>query len=196
VLKPEAVTLTGQFVRLAPLARSHFAQLVKVGADPALWRFGLHRVTSESDVLSRLEEMLSSVESGTSLPFAVVHVKTAHPVGFTRYSQISLEHSTLEIGSTWIGQRWQRSGVNTEAKYLMLRHAFEQLGCIRVQFRADSRNDQSRHALEGIGAVYEGTLRQHMLTYDGIHRDTVYYSILAGEWPDVETRLQGKLSRA
>ena len=195
MLTPEPITLSGRLVRLEPLTRAHFAGLCDAGLDPRLWRFGMWNIRNKADLIAYLEEALVRMERGHAVPFVIIDKGTGTAVGSTRFADFHVAHSRLEIGATWIGVPWQRTGINIEAKLLMLEHAFEKLGAVRVQFRADSRNEQSRLALEGIGAVWEGALRQHMLTHDGVHRDTVYYSILSGEWPAVKTRLTLKLSR-
>jgi RimJ/RimL family protein N-acetyltransferase len=128
------------------------------------------------------------------LPFVVIHLATGMVVGTTRYLEIQLENRALEIGGTWYTPDYQRTAVNTESKYLLLRHAFETLGCVRVQFKTDLRNERSQKALERIGAVKEGVLRNHMILPDGSLRTSVFYSILDGEWPGVKSLLEEKLN--
>ena len=132
---------------------------------------------------------------GTALPFATVDRKSGRAIGSTRFGNIVPEHKRIEIGWTWISPQFQRSAVNTEAKFLMLRYAFERLGCNRVELKTNSLNMRSRNAILRIGAKEEGTLRSHMINPDGTLRDTVYYSILAPEWPDVRARLEARLAR-
>jgi RimJ/RimL family protein N-acetyltransferase len=134
--------------------------------------------------------MLQRQARGTDLPFAVIFKQNGRAIGATRYLEIRPEHHGLEIGGTWYGVNYQRTVVNTECKYLLLRHAFETLGCIRVQFKADSRNERSIRALERIGAVREGMLRNHMILADGTIRHSVYFSIIESEWPAVKERLE------
>ena len=129
------------------------------------------------------------------LPFAIVEPDKGRAVGSTRYLNIRPEHRSLEIGWTWLGQEWQRTGVNTEAKWLLLRHAFERLGCRRVEFKTDARNLRSQRALERIGATREGVLRKHMIVQDDHSRDSVYFSVIDDDWPDVAERLQVLLRR-
>ena len=140
-----------------------------------------------------VETALRLQAEGTALPFATVLNETDQVVGSTRFANIDRENKHMEIGWTWIGKAWQRTAVNTEAKYLMLRHAFEKLGCIRVEFKTDSLNQQSRNALLRIGAKEEGTFRNHMITSDGRFRHSVYFSVIDSEWPEVKGRLEEKL---
>jgi RimJ/RimL family protein N-acetyltransferase len=137
--------------------------------------------------------MLQRAESGTDLPFAAIHLGTGKAIGATRYLDIRPQHRGLEIGGTWYGLEYQRTGVNTESKYLLLKHAFETIGCIRVQFKSDSRNDKSIAAITRIGAKPEGVLRNHMILQDGTLRHSAYFSILDSEWPDVKKMLEEKL---
>jgi RimJ/RimL family protein N-acetyltransferase len=143
-----------------------------------------------------LEDALAATSAKTEAAFATVDVATGKPVGSTRYLTLRPEHRGLEIGWTWLGKPWQRTAINTEAKYLMLKHAFENLGCVRVEFKADALNLTSRRALLGIGAVEEGVLRQHLVAWNGRLRDTVYYSVLDHEWPNVKRGLESKLVTA
>jgi RimJ/RimL family protein N-acetyltransferase len=151
-------------------------------------------VTSVEKMSDWVRDILSRKAAGTDQPFAVVHLASGKLAGATRYMDIRAAHRGLEIGGTWYGTEYQRTPVNTEAKYLLLRHAFEVLGCIRVQFKADSRNERSLRAIERLGAVREGVLRNHMILDDGTYRHSVYYSILDGEWPVVKARLEEKLA--
>jgi RimJ/RimL family protein N-acetyltransferase len=136
---------------------------------------------------------LAEQEAGQALPFATIDKASGRVVGSTRFAAIEPQHRRVEIGWTWVAPRWQRTPVNTEAKYLMLRHAFEQWGCVRVEFKTDVLNTRSRQALLRIGAKEEGTLRSHMITATGRIRDTVYFSVLASEWPAVRAALNAKL---
>ena len=137
-----------------------------------------------------VQEILSRQARGTDLVFVVIHLETGRAVGSTRYMDIQPQHRGLEIGGTWYAREHQRTGVNTECKYLLLRHAFEVLGCIRVQLKTDSRNEPSQRAIERIGAAREGVLRNHMIMPDGHFRHSVYYSIVDSEWPQVKARLE------
>ncbi|GAB4483852.1 MAG: GNAT family protein [Anaerolineales bacterium] len=192
---PTPVTLTGKLVRLEPLSLEHVAGLAAISADPAIWRYMLYGlVDSEAKMAAWVQDLLARQAAGGDLPFAVRHLPSGRLAGATRYLDIRPAHRGLEIGGTWYGAEFQRSGVNTEAKYLLLRHAFETLGALRVQFKADSRNEKSLRAIERIGAVREGMLRNHMLLADGTLRHSVYFSILDSEWPAVRSRLEGLLS--
>lgn len=188
------VTLEGKIIRLEPLAESHCQDLIAVGNDERIWRYSVHgKVQTFEDMLAWIQKMLRFQAAGTDLPFAVIHLQAGKAIGVTRFSFIEPPHRHLEIGGTWYGVEYQGSGVNTEAKYLMLRHAFEYLGCIRVQLKTDARNLHSQRAIERLGAVKEGVLRQHMINPDGYRRDSVYYSILDLEWPAIKQRLESQL---
>jgi RimJ/RimL family protein N-acetyltransferase len=190
------VTLEGQFVRLEPLNEAHVPGLAAVGCDDRIWRlmrYGLIRTAD--DMRTWVLHLLEGQKAGTDMPFAVTHVATGSVAGATRYMEIRPEQRGLEIGGTWYGLEYQRTVVNTETKYLLLCHAFELLGAIRVQFKADVRNERSWRAIERIGAQREGILRNHMILPDGRIRDSVYYSIINGEWPVVKPRLEEMLKR-
>lgn len=193
------VTLEGTHVRLEPLAPRHFEALVEVGLDEALWRWTPNVLRSREDLVRYLEGALDEARRGMSLPFATVARGAAGDcdtvVGSTRFGNVALEHHRVEIGWTWIARPWQRSAVNTEAKLLMLRHAFGALGCRRVELKTDALNERSRAAIARLGAREEGTLRRHILTSTGRMRDTVYFSITDDEWPSVEAGLVQRLAR-
>ena len=189
------ITLEGRIVRLEPLSMSHLAQLCEVGLDFDLWRWSPQNVRTPEEMRAYIEKALNEQARGTSLPFAAIDWVSGKVIGSTRYLNIDVFNLRLEIGATWLGKKWQRTGANTEAKYLMLRHAFESLGCVRVEFKTDSLNQQSREAILRLGAKEEGTLRNHMLTWTGRIRHTVYFSIIDSEWPEVKARLEGMLAR-
>jgi RimJ/RimL family protein N-acetyltransferase len=192
----QPVTLTGRYVRLEPLSESHISDLAIAGNDEDIWRYMLYgMIQTEDDMRRWVEDMLSRQRRGNDLPFAVIHLESERAIGATRYLDIRPEHRGLEIGGTWYAAAYQRTAVNTECKYLLLCHAFETLGCVRVQFKTDQRNVRSQRALERIGAVYEGTLRNHMILEDGTIRHSVYYSIIDSEWPAVKARLEAYLQR-
>ena len=187
--------LQGRVVRLEPLGDEHISGLAAVGIVDDIWRhmpYGLMR--DESDIRRWVHEILARAANGTDVPFAVVHLATGRIAGATRYMEIRPEHRSLEIGGTWYGTEFQRTAVNTECKYLLLKHAFEDLKCIRVQLKTDSRNERSQRAIERLGAVREGTLRNHMILPDGTLRHSVYYSIVDSEWPRVKQLLEAKLA--
>jgi RimJ/RimL family protein N-acetyltransferase len=191
----EPVTLEGRIVRLEPLSLAHVPGLAQVGLDPAIWRLTIARPASEADLRTWAETALRAREAGTEMPFATVEVATGRPIGSSRYMNIVLEHRRLEIGWTWLAPPWQRTGANREAKLLMLAHAFEVLGCRRVEFKTDSTNEPSRAALLGIGATFEGIFRKHMvMPGDGV-RHSAWYSVVDDEWPAVKTRLEESLRR-
>ncbi len=188
------ITLVGRVVRLEPLAEAHVPDLTIAGQDESIWRYMLYgAIQTEGQMRAWVHEILSRQARGTDLPFAVVHLESGRAIGSTRYLDIQPQHRGLEIGGTWYAVAYQRTAVNTECKYLLLKHAFEGLGCIRVQLKTDLRNERSQKAIERIGAVREGVLRNHMLLPDGHIRHSVFYSIIASEWPAVKARLEEKL---
>jgi RimJ/RimL family protein N-acetyltransferase len=189
----EPVTLEGRFVRLEPLALAHHAALCAAGLDEAIWRYMPQTLRTPEDMRAFIEAALEAQAAGAALPFATVEKATARAIGSTRFFNIDHAHRRLEIGWTWLGLAWQRTAANTEAKSLMLTHAFETLGCIRVEFKTDSLNERSRAAILRLGAKEEGTFRNHMIMPDGRLRHSVYYSIIADEWPEVKARLEAKL---
>lgn len=189
----EPVTLEGRHLRLEPLGRAHHADLTAVGLEPDLWRWIPTQVRTPEEMNAYIETALQEQERGVSLPFAIIEKSSSRAVGSTRYGNIDRTHHRVEIGWTWVAPAWQRSAVNTEAKYLLLRHAFETLGCMRVELKTDSLNERSRAAILRIGAREEGTFRNHIITSTGRIRHSVYFSIIDSEWPDVKARLQSKL---
>lgn len=192
VVRP--ITLEGQFVRLEPLDLQHERGLTAVGLDEDIWRHMPYgEVKAPEDMHRWVSSVLTLAESAGDVPFAVVHRASGRIAGATRYMDIRPAHRGLEIGGTWYGAEFRRTAVNTECKYLMLRHAFEAMGCIRVQFKTDLRNERSQRALERIGAVREGILRNHMILPDGTIRHSVYFSVLDSEWPPLKDRLEKAL---
>jgi RimJ/RimL family protein N-acetyltransferase len=188
------VVLEGSTVRLEPLADLHLDALCEVGLDPELWTWIPYRVASREDIRGYIRSALDAQAARLALPFATLLRDSGKVIGSTRFMNIDETHRRVEIGATWIASPWQRSAVNTEAKYLMLRHAFETLGCIRVELKTDALNQASRAAILRIGAKQEGILRQHMITWRGHLRDSVYFSILDSEWPNVKAGLERKLT--
>ena len=187
------VLLEGRLVRLEPLSMDHHAALCAVGFDPELWRWTLNLVETPEQMREYMKAALDAQARGSELPFATCERASGRAVGSTRFGNIDRANRRVEIGWTWIARPWQRTAVNTEAKYLMLRHAFEQWGCVRVELKTDVLNETSRAALRRLGAKEEGVLRRHMITATGRIRDTVYYSILDTEWPAVKAMLEAKL---
>jgi RimJ/RimL family protein N-acetyltransferase len=193
-LKVARLTLEGRVVRLEPLTLGHVDGLWTAGADPEVWRFTLEPLRSREDMKGYVERALQAEHDGSALPFATVLRAENRVIGSTRFGNIDPENRHVEIGWTWIGTLWQRTAVNTEAKYLMLGHAFEEWGCIRVEFKTDVLNRASRQAILRLGAKEEGIFRKHLIARSGRVRDSAYYSIIDEEWPSVRARLEEKLS--
>jgi len=187
------VLLEGVRVRLEPLAKAHLAGLAEVGLDEELWRWIPTPVRTPEEMAAYIETALGEQERGVSLPFAIMEKATGRVIGSTRYGNIDRRHHHVEIGWTWVAREWQRTAMNTEAKYLLLRHAFETLGCMRVELKTDSLNERSRAAILRIGAKEEGIFRNHMITASGRIRHTVYFSMIDSEWPAAKARLEAIL---
>lgn len=188
------VTLHGTAVRLEPLTAAHAGVLAEAALDPELWRVTVERIDDRASLDAYIARALAQQAAGTALPFAMVEPSTGRGIGSTRFGNAELAHGRVEIGWTWIGRAWQRTRVNTEAKYLLLRHAFDTLGLTRVELKTDAINARSRAAILRIGATEEGTLRRHTRTWDGRLRDSVYFSVIAEEWPAVRARLEAMLA--
>jgi len=193
-MRIEPVTFEGRHVRLEPLSRGHLGPLGAV-LDPTLLQWFTHPVTNAAELATFVEDALHLQDAGTALPFATIARESGRVVGSTRFGNIDRANRRLEIGWTWIARPWQRSAINTEAKLLMLAHAFETLGAIRVEFKTDSLNTQSRAALARLGAVEEGIHRNHMVTASGRIRHSVWFSIIDSEWLGVKQRLEARLAR-
>ena len=189
------VTLEGKHVRLEPLSRAHHAQLTDAGLDAELWQWIPQPVRTAEEMREYIEIALKQQAEGSALPFATLSAASGRVIGSTRFGNIDGANRRVEIGWTWLTRQWQRTPANTEAKYLMLRHAFETLACVRVEFKTDSLNDRSRLALLRIGAREEGIFRNHMITSSGRLRHSVYYSIIDSEWPGVKAALEAKLAQ-
>lgn len=193
-IKP--VTLTGAHVRLEPMTLAHVEPLAEIGIGHEFWDFMVYgKMENAEDMRGWVTDILSRAEKGTDLPFVAIHLATGRVAGATRYLNIMPNDRGLEVGGTWYGVDFQRTAVNTECKFLLFRHAFESLGAIRVQLKTDSRNERSQRAIERIGAVKEGVLRNHMILPDGVIRHSVYYSILDSEWEGVKKRLEERLTK-
>jgi N-acetyltransferase len=192
-MKISLVTLEGRHMRLEPLTMAHLAGLAEVGLDEELWQWIPTPVRTAKEMETYIQTALDEQARGVSLPFAIVERASGKAIGSTRYGNIERTHHRVEIGWTWVARDWQRSAVNTEAKYLLLKHAFETLGCMRVELKTDSLNERSRAAILRIGALEEGIFRNHMITARGRIRHTVYFSIVDSEWPAVKTRLEAML---
>jgi RimJ/RimL family protein N-acetyltransferase len=187
------LTLQGAHVILQPLSESHLDALCTVGLDADLWKWIPFQVLTRDQMLAYIRSALADQEKGISLPFATIDKPTGQVVGSTRFMNIDAPNKRLEIGSTWIAKPWQRTAVNTEAKYLMMRHAFETLGWNRVEWKTDALNTQSRNAILRLGAKQEGIFRHHIVTWTGRLRDSVYFSVIAPEWPEVKKGLEAKM---
>lgn len=189
----EPVTLTGKRVELAPLEAGHVQALFDASRDPAIWAFLPVRGETREDVAAFVDRALQAREKGTEFPFVIRDRQTGQIIGMTRFLDISRPDCNLEIGWTWLSPSVWRTRVNTECKYLLLRHCFETLDLVRVMLKTDKRNERSQRAIERLGAIREGILRRHRIMPDGYIRDTVVYSIIAEEWPPVKARLEGFL---
>jgi len=195
-MEVKPITLIGKHIRLEPMTEAHIPGLAEIGAGQTFWDFMLYgNINTIDDMRGWVKEILARAEMGTDLPFVVIHLASGRVAGATRYLNIMPKDRGLEIGGTWYGSEFQRTPVNTECKYLLLSHAFETLECIRVQLKTDLRNERSQKAIERIGAVKEGVLRNHMILPDGRFRHSVFYSILDTEWLDIKKRLEGMLER-
>jgi len=190
------IVLEGAHVRLEPLSEAHADSLARIGLDEEIWRHMPYGPIRTPDAMHAwIAGVLALTQRGTDIPFVVLQKPTGEVAGATRYMDIRKDHLGLEIGGTWYGAQFRRTAVNTECKYLLLKHAFETMECIRVQFKTDLRNERSQRAIERIGAKREGVLRNHMILPDGTIRHSVYYSILDSEWAATKSRLEQLISR-
>ena len=192
------LTLEGSFVRLEPLRREHAELFWEVARNDLedIFRWIPYSMKTQEEFQRLIDRAFAEQERGESIVFATVERASGQVVGSTRFMNIDRINRRVEIGSTWIAPAWQRTPVNTEAKYLMLRHAFDVWGCVRVELKTDALNQKSRNAILRIGAKEEGTLRRHVVTWTGRIRDSVYFSILDDEWPEVKATLEEKLRAA
>lgn len=191
---PDPVILQGTHVRLEPLRLDHADALAEAVREGELWNTWYTAVPTPDGMAAEIERRLGLQAAGSMLPFAVLDAQGV-PVGMTTYMHIDARFRRVEIGSTWLARRVQRTALNTEAKWLLLRHAFETLDCIAVEFRTHRFNQQSRRAIERLGAQLDGILRHHQRTADGSLRDTCVYSITAPEWPTVHRHLRARLDQ-
>ncbi|MEA2611791.1 MAG: N-acetyltransferase [Chloroflexota bacterium] len=191
----EPVVLEGSRVRLEPLRADHLPDLELVAFDLATWRWTIMGPQDPAGLRRWLETALTNQEAGSERPFATIDRASGRAIGSSRFMSIVPEHRRLEIGWTWVGAAFQRTGANREAKLLQLTHAFETLGANRVEFKTHHRNERSRNALVGIGATFEGVFRSHSIMPDGSIRDSAYFSIIAEEWPAVKGALVAGLAR-
>jgi N-acetyltransferase len=193
-IKP--VVLLGKYVRLEPMTEAHIPGLAQIGVGRGFWHFMLYGdMKTEADMRKWVLDILGRAEKGADLPFTVIDLVSGRVAGATRYLNIMPNDRGLEIGGTWYGTEFQRTAVNTESKYLLMTHAFEALGAIRVQLKTDSRNERSQRAIERIGAKKEGVLRNHMILPDGYFRHSVFYSVLDTEWPGVKKNLENMMKQ-
>ena len=190
------MTLRGRLVLLEPLREEHREDLAAAASDPAVWRW-MTVDGSRAEIFARwLDDALEAAAAGTELPFVQRDARTGAALGSTRYLALAPEHRCLEIGYTWLVRSAWGTGANAEAKLLLLDHAFERLGCRRVEFKTDARNERSRAALAALPAQFEGIHRKKMLVRDGENRDSAWYSVVDDEWPQVRANLRARLARA
>ena len=195
-LEVRPIVLEGRYVRLESMTEAHVPALAEIGVGQDFWDFMVYGdMKTENDMRGWVKEILARAKKGTDLPFVAIHRESGRVAGATRYLNIMHHDKGLEVGGTWYGLDFQRTAVNTECKLLLLTHAFETLGCIRVQIKTDSLNLRSQKAIERLGGVKEGVLRNHMVLPNGRVRHSVYYSILDSEWGDVKKRLEEMLKR-
>lgn len=188
------VTLEGRYVRLEPLRLSHIPALNTAANDPRIWEFTSAVARNPLEMQQYVDTALDWQQAGTAVPFVTMTKDKREVIGSTRFANIDVTNRRAEIGWTWINPKWWRTAVNTEAKFLMLQHAFERWNCVRVELKTGTKNQRSRDAISRLGAKEEGILRRHILQPDGSWRDTVYFSILEDEWPAVKRELERKLS--
>ncbi|MFT3745589.1 MAG: GNAT family protein [Pyrinomonadaceae bacterium] len=193
-MKVEPVLLEGEFARLEPMRVDHLPALCKVGLEPSLWELTANIVKDAGDLERYVRSALADQMLGKAIPFVTVERESGTVVGSTRFGNIDTANRKVEIGWTWINPKWQRTAINTEAKLLMLTHAFEVWKCIRVELKTDIKNKRSQEAMKRIGCVEEGVLRNHMITEHGRFRDSIYFSIIDTEWPTVKENLMAKLA--
>ena len=194
-MNPQPVTLSGTFVRLVPLSLDYVPALARVGLDPVLWRWIPTPVTTADEMRAYVASAIEDQTRGLALPFAIVDAASGEVIGCTRFGNIDVKNRRLEIGWTWLARSHQRTAANTNAKRLMLGHAFDDLGAMRVELKTDALNDTSRAAIGRIGAVQEGIVRKHSITASGRVRDAVYFSIIDTEWPAVRRTLDERLAQ-
>lgn len=193
-MKIEPVILEGESVRLEPISMNHFDDLAKVAFDEDIWKWMLGKVLNEKDLENYIREAAKGAKTGIYLAFATIEKSSGKAVGSTRFGSFAAEYRRVEIGWTWIGRDWQRTRINTQAKYLMLKHAFETWNCLRVYLQTDALNERSQKAILRLGAKKEGVMRKDKITDDGRVRDSIMFSILDEEWVEVKKNLEAKLS--
>ncbi len=197
LIAPTTMELPAGVIRLEPLATQHAPDLFSVSRDPEIWRYFPDRQPQSVDEMTTwIQQAIAAQQAGTEVPFAIVNRRSGAAMGSTRYLDIQRTHRSVEIGATWLGAPARRTSVNTECKFLLLQHAFEALGALRVCLKTDARNERSQRAILRIGALYEGRLRRSRVLSDGFVRDTLYYSILDSEWPTTKAALESMLRRS
>jgi len=189
------VTLKGKLVRLEPLSMDHLPELAATAFNPQIWRWMADRMESEDDLRRYMQTALDAARAGAVMPWATRSMKDRRIIGSTRFADIQPAHRTLEIGWTWMHPDYQRSGINVEAKYMQLRHAFEGMGARRVAFKTHHQNLKSQTAIQAVGAKHEGIFRNHVIMPDGSPRHSYWYSIIDEEWPEVKARLEERMQR-
>lgn len=190
-----STVLEGEVVRLEPLTQHHEDGLFRAAGDERIWRWMTYDASASRESFQLwFEDALARSESGSEAAFATLDARSGEPIGSSRYLALRPEHRGLEIGWTWLTPSRWKTGANVEAKLLMLEHAFENLDCLRVEFKTDARNERSRGAMEALPAKFEGIFRKHMLVRDGERRDSAYYSITDDEWPEVKKNLRRRLA--
>jgi RimJ/RimL family protein N-acetyltransferase len=189
------VILEGTLVRLEPLSMDHLPALAEIAFNPQIWRWMTDRVDTENDLRRCIQVALDAAAAGTAMPWATRSKADNRIIGSTRFADIQTSHRTLEIGWTWLDPGYQRSGINVEAKYLQLRHAFEVMGARRVAFKTHHQNVKSQIAIQALGAKHEGIFRNHVIMSDGTPRHSYWYSIIDEEWPEVKTRMEERMQR-
>ncbi|HKU41558.1 MAG TPA: GNAT family protein [Polyangiales bacterium] len=193
---PRPISLYGRHVRLEPLGPAHAADLLQAAADPEVWNYmPVAQPTSAAQMSALIESAVNDLERGVSVPFAIIDLRSGRAVGSTRYLDIRRQDRGLEIGWTWLSSDIWRTAINTECKYLLLRHAFEDLSALRVQLKTDERNARSRAAILRIGASFEGILRCDRVMWNGFVRSTAFYSVVEAEWPAVRDALEKRLAK-
>jgi len=194
-MKVEPLVLEGKIVRLEPMGLEHVGALSEVGLEESLWTWIPEPRRTRREIEDYVRSALHDQDRGTALPFVTIERASGTVIGSTRFGNIDTSNKRAEIGWTWINPKWQRTSVNTEAKFLMLLHAFEEWKCVRVELKTDALNEKSRNAILRIGAKQEGIFRQHMVCASGRLRDSVYFSIIDSEWMEVKERLTQFLAR-
>jgi RimJ/RimL family protein N-acetyltransferase len=189
------VTLAGQHVLLEPMGMAHLEELSAVGLDPAIWRWMPMRVETPAHLQQWMEQAIDQAAQGRALPWVTRSKADERIVGATRFMEIDARNRGLEIGGTWLAPAWQKTGINVEAKYLQLQHAFEDLGAIRVALKTHHENLQSQMAIAGLGAKHEGVFRNHVIMPDGSYRHSIWYSITVEDWPEVKERVESRLAQ-